>query len=208
MSCLCVQPPPPAFSRASPTSLPGTVALLHVNHIPLFLTGKELREDNKDYQQVLLDVRRSLRRFPPGEGRFSSVLSGGEVCAMGLPQLRPHWGGLQEVTLQEPDSRKPELTAPSPCSKATLSSQVPSAGSGVTLPAPHTVHGAVVGPSPAGSGVRFALMECLRSSLFAVVYFRSCSGPGRGKAALSAVGSISSVKQPPNRVHAPALGGP
>ncbi|KAM6052885.1 TBC1 domain family member 20 isoform 2-T2 [Theristicus caerulescens] len=30
------------------------------------LPGKELREDNKDYQQVLLDVRRSLRRFPPG----------------------------------------------------------------------------------------------------------------------------------------------
>ncbi|XP_043946381.1 TBC1 domain family member 20 [Protopterus annectens] len=28
--------------------------------------GKELRENNKDYQQVLLDVRRSLRRFPPG----------------------------------------------------------------------------------------------------------------------------------------------
>ncbi|XP_060133365.1 TBC1 domain family member 20 isoform X4 [Zootoca vivipara] len=28
--------------------------------------GEELREDNKDYQQVLLDVRRSLRRFPPG----------------------------------------------------------------------------------------------------------------------------------------------
>lgn len=32
-----------------------------------FPAGKELREDNKDYQQVLLDVRRSLRRFPPGE---------------------------------------------------------------------------------------------------------------------------------------------
>ncbi|KAM9648197.1 TBC1 domain family member 20 isoform 3-T4 [Morphnus guianensis] len=31
-----------------------------------FSAGKELREDNKDYQQVLLDVRRSLRRFPPG----------------------------------------------------------------------------------------------------------------------------------------------
>ncbi|XP_030319044.1 TBC1 domain family member 20 isoform X2 [Calypte anna] len=30
------------------------------------LPGKELREDNKDFQQVLLDVRRSLRRFPPG----------------------------------------------------------------------------------------------------------------------------------------------
>uniref|UniRef100_W5MI52 TBC1 domain family, member 20 n=1 Tax=Lepisosteus oculatus TaxID=7918 RepID=W5MI52_LEPOC len=29
--------------------------------------GAELRENNKDYQQVLLDVRRSLRRFPPGE---------------------------------------------------------------------------------------------------------------------------------------------
>nr|XP_006639785.1 PREDICTED: TBC1 domain family member 20 [Lepisosteus oculatus] len=28
--------------------------------------GAELRENNKDYQQVLLDVRRSLRRFPPG----------------------------------------------------------------------------------------------------------------------------------------------
>ncbi|XP_028667824.1 TBC1 domain family member 20 [Erpetoichthys calabaricus] len=28
--------------------------------------GKELRENNKDYNQVLLDVRRSLRRFPPG----------------------------------------------------------------------------------------------------------------------------------------------
>ncbi|XP_074868115.1 TBC1 domain family member 20 isoform X2 [Carettochelys insculpta] len=28
--------------------------------------GKELRENNEDYQQVLLDVRRSLRRFPPG----------------------------------------------------------------------------------------------------------------------------------------------
>ncbi|NXI81295.1 TBC20 protein, partial [Rhipidura dahli] len=30
------------------------------------LPGKELRENSKDYQQVLLDVRRSLRRFPPG----------------------------------------------------------------------------------------------------------------------------------------------
>ncbi|KAJ6655882.1 hypothetical protein lerEdw1_004652 [Lerista edwardsae] len=28
--------------------------------------GEDLRQDNKDYQQVLLDVRRSLRRFPPG----------------------------------------------------------------------------------------------------------------------------------------------
>ncbi|OCT61973.1 TBC1 domain family member 20 L homeolog isoform X1 [Xenopus laevis] len=28
--------------------------------------GPELRVGNKDYQQVLLDVRRSLRRFPPG----------------------------------------------------------------------------------------------------------------------------------------------
>lgn len=25
------------------------------------------RENNKDYNQVLLDVQRSLRRFPPGE---------------------------------------------------------------------------------------------------------------------------------------------
>ncbi|XP_067904718.1 TBC1 domain family member 20 isoform X1 [Heterodontus francisci] len=28
--------------------------------------GPELRQNNKDYQQVLLDVQRSLRRFPPG----------------------------------------------------------------------------------------------------------------------------------------------
>ncbi|XP_075032633.1 TBC1 domain family member 20 [Mixophyes fleayi] len=28
--------------------------------------GPELRVNNKDYEQVLLDVRRSLRRFPPG----------------------------------------------------------------------------------------------------------------------------------------------
>ncbi|XP_066558281.1 TBC1 domain family member 20 [Amia ocellicauda] len=28
--------------------------------------GEALRENNKDYHQVLLDVRRSLRRFPPG----------------------------------------------------------------------------------------------------------------------------------------------
>uniref|UniRef100_A0A8C6I3T2 TBC1 domain family member 20 n=2 Tax=Mus TaxID=862507 RepID=A0A8C6I3T2_MUSSI len=28
--------------------------------------GKDLRDMSKDYQQVLLDVRRSLRRFPPG----------------------------------------------------------------------------------------------------------------------------------------------
>ncbi|XP_075294488.1 TBC1 domain family member 20 isoform X4 [Opisthocomus hoazin] len=42
--------------------------LLSVNtdDLPPRPAGKELREDNKDYQQVLLDVRRSLRRFPPG----------------------------------------------------------------------------------------------------------------------------------------------
>uniref|UniRef100_H0Z8L7 TBC1 domain family member 20 n=1 Tax=Taeniopygia guttata TaxID=59729 RepID=H0Z8L7_TAEGU len=42
--------------------------LLSVNtdNLPPLPAGKELRQDNKDYQQVLLDVRRSLRRFPPG----------------------------------------------------------------------------------------------------------------------------------------------
>nr|XP_006010598.1 PREDICTED: TBC1 domain family member 20 isoform X2 [Latimeria chalumnae] len=30
------------------------------------IPGPDLRENNKDYHQVLLDVRRSLRRFPPG----------------------------------------------------------------------------------------------------------------------------------------------
>lgn len=61
-----------------------------------FSAGKELREDNKDYQQVLLDVRRSLRRFPPGERGFSSSRSaGGMVCAMGLLLAQTLLGGLQ-----------------------------------------------------------------------------------------------------------------
>ncbi|XP_069351554.1 TBC1 domain family member 20 isoform X2 [Eulemur rufifrons] len=42
--------------------------LLNVNaNEPPPISGKEdLRQMSKDYQQVLLDVRRSLRRFPPG----------------------------------------------------------------------------------------------------------------------------------------------
>lgn len=60
----------------------GSSHLAHLPHFPVslhcfmlilllfFSAGKELREDNKDYQQVLLDVRRSLRRFPPGEGEI------------------------------------------------------------------------------------------------------------------------------------------
>ncbi|XP_022350253.1 TBC1 domain family member 20 isoform X2 [Enhydra lutris kenyoni] len=41
--------------------------LLNVNtNDPPPISGKDLRQVSKDYQQVLLDVRRSLRRFPPG----------------------------------------------------------------------------------------------------------------------------------------------
>ncbi|EHB17184.1 TBC1 domain family member 20 [Heterocephalus glaber] len=41
--------------------------LLNVNTSdPSPAPGKDLRQVSKDYQQVLLDVRRSLRRFPPG----------------------------------------------------------------------------------------------------------------------------------------------
>jgi len=41
--------------------------LLNVNTSdPPPMSGKNLRQGSKDYQQVLLDVRRSLRRFPPG----------------------------------------------------------------------------------------------------------------------------------------------
>uniref|UniRef100_A0A8C6DXV7 TBC1 domain family member 20 n=1 Tax=Moschus moschiferus TaxID=68415 RepID=A0A8C6DXV7_MOSMO len=41
--------------------------LLNVNTSdPPPISGKNLRQMSKDYQQVLLDVRRSLRRFPPG----------------------------------------------------------------------------------------------------------------------------------------------
>lgn len=56
-----------SWPAPSPRALPGTFALLHNYLLPLLSAGKELREGNKDYQQVLLDVRRSLRRFPPGE---------------------------------------------------------------------------------------------------------------------------------------------
>lgn len=73
--CLCVQPQPPAFSRASPGSLaqlfPAPLRYSVLIIVLFFSAGKELREDNKDYQQVLLDVQRSLRRFPPGERGFS-----------------------------------------------------------------------------------------------------------------------------------------
>nr|KAF6424003.1 TBC1 domain family member 20 [Rousettus aegyptiacus] len=41
--------------------------LLNVNtNDPSPVSGENLRQMSKDYQQVLLDVRRSLRRFPPG----------------------------------------------------------------------------------------------------------------------------------------------
>ncbi|TKC42401.1 hypothetical protein EI555_002457, partial [Monodon monoceros] len=41
--------------------------LLNVNtNDPPPISGNDLRQMSKDYQQVLLDVRRSLRRFPPG----------------------------------------------------------------------------------------------------------------------------------------------
>lgn len=41
--------------------------LLNVNtDEPPPMSRKDLRDMSKDYQQVLLDVRRSLRRFPPG----------------------------------------------------------------------------------------------------------------------------------------------
>lgn len=62
---------------------------------------KELREDNKDFQQVLLDVRRSLRRFPPGEGGFCSSHS-----AMGSSWPTPPWDTAEcdpPLLLQGPD---------------------------------------------------------------------------------------------------------
>ncbi|XP_023701175.1 TBC1 domain family member 20 isoform X1 [Paramormyrops kingsleyae] len=39
---------------------------VQTENLPEKPAGEELRENNKDYNQVLLDVRRSLRRFPPG----------------------------------------------------------------------------------------------------------------------------------------------
>ncbi|KAG7478285.1 hypothetical protein MATL_G00078970 [Megalops atlanticus] len=38
---------------------------VHTDNLPE-KPGEDLRENHKDYHQVLLDVRRSLRRFPPG----------------------------------------------------------------------------------------------------------------------------------------------
>lgn len=69
---------------------------LHYSVLIIFLffsAGKELREDNKDYQQVLLDVRRSLRRFPPGERGFSSSHSArGRSVPWSCSWLRPYSG--------------------------------------------------------------------------------------------------------------------
>lgn len=37
-----------------------------VNIIFLSASGREVRENHKDYNQVVLDVRRSMKRFPKG----------------------------------------------------------------------------------------------------------------------------------------------
>lgn len=109
---------------------------LHCFMLILFLffsAGKELREDNKDYQQVLLDVRRSLRRFPPGEGGFcSSALPTlqGQEQGHGAPPGSDLPGKLQKVTLHYSKgltSRKHfpcELTAAASCSEALLQPSV------------------------------------------------------------------------------------
>lgn len=71
-----------------------------------FSAGKELREDSKDYQQVLLDVRRSLRRFPPGEGGLCSSHSArARAMLWGFSWLRPPWEAPERDTplLQGPD---------------------------------------------------------------------------------------------------------
>lgn len=57
----------------------------------MFCPEKVERENNKDYNQVLLDVQRSLRRFPPGKCCFNvcshSVYvtkSSVKLCALGM----------------------------------------------------------------------------------------------------------------------------
>lgn len=53
---------------ASPPHLmEGPCDLYQLRPFFLFFADKVERENNKDYNQVLLDVQRSLRRFPPGE---------------------------------------------------------------------------------------------------------------------------------------------
>lgn len=60
--------------------------------------GAALRENNKDYQQVLLDVRRSLRRFPPGmpddqrEGLQEELIDIILQVLLGNPQLHYYQG--------------------------------------------------------------------------------------------------------------------
>ena len=127
-----VQPQPAACSRLLPAPSPALPPVpAHCSLLITFLSfsaGKELREDNKDYQQVLLDVRRSLRRFPPGERGFSSSRSPGEGLCRGAP---PGSVLTQEVAvgdaplLPEPGSLGSRFlvssrTAASPCSGAVL----------------------------------------------------------------------------------------
>ncbi|MBN3279678.1 TBC20 protein, partial [Polyodon spathula] len=60
--------------------------------------GAALRENSKDYQQVLLDVRRSLRRFPPGmpdeqrEGLQEELIDIILQVLLGNPQLHYYQG--------------------------------------------------------------------------------------------------------------------
>lgn len=51
------------------------VALRATLMLILSFLDKVDRENNKDYNQVLLDVQRSLRRFPPGEFSFTLRLT-------------------------------------------------------------------------------------------------------------------------------------
>ncbi|KAK7807453.1 hypothetical protein U0070_025085 [Myodes glareolus] len=67
--------------------------LLNVNtNEPPPVSRKDLRQLSKDYQQVLLDVRRSLRRFPPevASQRSNSCIL---VCPCALEELCKDWQG-------------------------------------------------------------------------------------------------------------------
>lgn len=47
-----------------------------------YVVGRDVRENHKDYNQVLLDVRRSMKRFPKGGSVCVCVCDMYDVCVI------------------------------------------------------------------------------------------------------------------------------
>lgn len=67
-----------------------TLNLILCHFIALIDSGKDVRENHKDYNQVLLDVRRSMRRFPRGKPAIDFCCSHQpSECGSFYPEMIP-----------------------------------------------------------------------------------------------------------------------